>query len=263
MSGRRRVRLIHWHPGEARVRAAALRTAGFQVAAGPLGGPDERRALRARPPQAFVIDLTRMPSHGREVGVVLRHTKATRHVPLVFVGGERAKVDRVRALLPGAIFATWTRAAAATRRAIVKPSPPPPAPGSVFAAYAGVPLAKKLGIRAGWTVGLLRAPRDFPATLGALPDGATLLGDPRRPVDLLIWFVRSRAELTRRIGAVAARLGAGGVWIAWPKKGSAFEGDVTQNDVRRTGLASGLVDFKICAIDDTWSGLRFVRRGAR
>jgi len=263
MPGRPRIRLIHWHPGEARVRAAALRAAGFQVAAGPLGGPAELRALGARPPHAFVIDLTRMPSHGREVGVALRQTKATRHVPLVFVEGEPEKVARVKALLPGAIFTTWARAPAAARRMIAKPPPPPPAPGSVFAAYAGVPLAKKLGIRAGWTVGLLRAPKDFPRTLGALPDRATLRSGLRRPVDLLIWFVRSRAELARRVGAVGARLGAGGVWIAWPKKGSALECDVTQNEVRRIGLASGLVDFKICAIDDTWSGLRFVRRAAR
>lgn len=258
-----RVRLIHWHAGEARERAGALREAGFQVKAGPLAGPEELKALRARPPDVFVIDLTRLPAQGREVGVALRQTKATRAVPLVFVDGEAGKVARVKDLLPGAVFTTWTKAVAAVRRVLRTP-PPPPAPlSSVFAGYSGVPLPKKLGIKEGTTVGLLGAPRDFARTVGALPPGAVLRRDPKTRADLAIWFVRSLAELERGIGAIDGRFGAGGVWIAWPKKGSALESDVTQNDVRRIGLASGLVDYKICAIDETWSGLKFARRQGR
>jgi hypothetical protein len=92
-----------------------------------------------------------------------------------------------------------------------------------------------------------------------LPDGATLL---RRlsAADLIICFTKSRAELERRIGALATKVGDGGMWIAWPKQASGVATDLTQNDVRRIGLASGLVDYKICAIDTTWSGLKFARR---
>jgi len=255
-----RIRLIHWHAGEARERAAALRAAGFRVTAGPLAGPAELKALRARPPDVFVIDLARLPAQGRETGVALRQAKATRPVPLVFVGGAPEKVARVRSLLEGAVFTTWPKAVGAVRKVLSAP-PRPVAPlASVFAGYSGVPLLKKLGIKEGTTVGLLCAPRDFARTLGALPAGAAVRRDPKTPADLAIWFVRSLAELERGIGGLDGRFGAGGAWIAWPKKGSALEGDVTQNDVRRVGLASGLVDYKICAIDQTWSGLKFARR---
>ncbi len=257
---RPRVRLIHWHAGEARERAATLRAAGFQIKAGPLAGPDELKALRARPPDVFVIDLTRAPSQGRDIGVMLRHAKATRHVPLVFAGGEADKVRRVESLLPGAVFTPWPKAAAAVRKVLRTPPPPPEPPASVFAGYSGVPLPKKIGIREGTTVGLFGAPKDFARTLGALPSGAVVRRGPKTRADLAIWFVRSRAELERGIGALDERFGAGGAWIAWPKKGSALESDLTQADVRRIGLASGLVDYKICAIDETWSGLRFARR---
>ena len=259
-TSRRRVRLIHWHAGEARERAATLRAAGFQVDATPLTGPEALRALRARPPHAVVIDLTRIPSHGREVGVALRQAKATRHVPLVFVGGEAEKVARVKRLLPGAVFTTWPKAAAAVRKVLRTPPPPPKPLASVFAAYSGVPLAKKLGIREGTVIGLIGAPPDFAPTLGALPPGAVVRRDPKARADLAIWFVRTLAELERGIGVLDGRFGAGGAWIAWPKKGSALESDLTQIDVRRAGLAAGLVDYKICAIDETWSGLRFARR---
>jgi hypothetical protein len=255
-----RVRLIHWHAGEARARATTLRAAGFQVKAGPLAGPAELKALRARPPDVFVIDLTRLPAQGRDIGVMLRHQAATRPVPLVFAGGDPDKVARVRDLLPGAVFTDWPKVAAVVRKVLRTPPPAPEPPASVFAGYSGVPLAKKLGIKEGTTVGLFGAPRGFTRTLGALPRGAVVRRDPRTRADLAIWFVRSRAALERGIGAIDGRFGAGGVWIAWPKKGSALEGDVSQHDVRRAGLASGLVDYKICAIDQHWSGLKFARR---
>ena len=103
-------------------------------------------------------------------------------------------------------------------------------------------------------------PDGFSKSLGPLPEGAKLLDQPSRDCNLTIWFVRSGKELNRRIKKVAANLNDGLIWIAWPKKTSVIATDLSQVSVRGAGLASGLVDFKVCAIDATWSGLLLNRR---
>jgi hypothetical protein len=257
-----RIRLIHWNAAEGEERAARLRKAGHSIEFETRPDPTLLRRLRDDPPSAVVIDLERLPSHGRDVGVALRQYKSTRHVPLVFAGGAPEKVARVRKLLPDAVFTPWSRIRGALRRALAHPPADPVVPGSVMAGYAGRPLAAKLGIKPDQVVGLIGAPEGIERTLGRLPEGATLRRGARGRCDLLIWFTRSRAELGRRVDRVAARLESGAVWIAWPKKGSALAADLTQGEVRRAGLAAGLVDYKICAIDETWSGLLFTRRRA-
>jgi hypothetical protein len=110
------------------------------------------------------------------------------------------------------------------------------------------------------------APKDFEKTLGELPEGARLKKQLGNPCDLIIWFIRLRDELYDRIDEISALIGpagASGLWIAWPKRTSGVESDLTENIVRETGLAFGLVDYKICAIDATWSGLKFAQRKAR
>ena len=129
-----------------------------------------------------------------------------------------------------------------------------------LAGYSGTPLPKKLGIKENATVALVNAPRGFGKTLGDLPDGAVLREGARGKPDLVIWFVAQRKDLDRRLGTMSTLFGRDGLWIAWPKKASGVATDVTENDVRREGLAAGLVDYKICAIDATWSGLKFARR---
>jgi CheY-like chemotaxis protein len=255
---RRRLRLVHWNAGEARETAATLRAAGYVVNHAPVT-PETLRELRRNPPDAVVIDLTRIPSQGRDVALGIRGSKTTRHIPIVFVEGDSKKVVGVKRLLPDAEYTTWRRIRSSLKRAIANPPAEPSVPASNLAGYSGTPLVKKLGIKAGYKVSLVGSPADFEKTLGALPDGVTLL---RRlsAADLIIWFTKSRAELERRIGALATKVGDGGMWIAWPKQASGVATDVTQNDVRRIGLGNGLVDYKICAIDATWSGLKFARR---
>jgi hypothetical protein len=131
---------------------------------------------------------------------------------------------------------------------------PKPAP----AGYSGTPLPKKLGIKADSVVLVLGAPEDFEDLLGDLPEGASLVRRPGSGYDLTIWFPRSRDELESRIDEIG--LLAGPIWIAWPKKASGVTTDLSESIVREAGLASGLVDFKICAIDATYSGLKFTRR---
>lgn len=252
------LRLIHWNEAEAAGRVAELRALGHRVSFDLLD-PEVLRALKSDPPDAFVIDLTRLPSHGRDLAVGLRSSAAARQVPLVFVEGEPQKVARIRDLLPDAVYTTWQRIAAAVEDAIAHPPRDPVVPDSALAGYSGTPLPKKLGIKPGSVVVLLDAPDGFEETLGGLPDGVELRWANRGRRDLTIWFVTARGQLERKMARVAAAAGSG-LWIAWPKKASGVPTDVTEDVVREAGLAAGLVDHKIAAIDRTWSGLRFARR---
>jgi len=127
-----------------------------------------------------------------------------------------------------------------------------------MAGYSGTPLPQKLGIKEGHKVCVLGGKLD----LGVLPTGATLatkLG--KAPFDVIVAFVKTRADLVARIEACRPHMApACGLWIAWPKKSSGVATDVTENTIREVALPTGLVDNKVCAIDETWSGLRLVIR---
>lgn len=167
-----RVRLIHWNPAEAAARVTGLQNAGFRIEY----VPEDRalRGVREDPPDAVVIDLDRLPSHGREVALALRSHSATRRIPLVFAGGAAEKVERVKRALPDAAYATWEQAAEALADAIANPPENPVTPRANPAGYSGTPLPKKLGIKAEYTVLLESAPDGFEALLSDLPPGATL-----------------------------------------------------------------------------------------
>jgi hypothetical protein len=227
-----------------------------------ISGAGFLRDLRERTPAAVVIDLSRLPMQGRDVGLAVRHQKATRSLPLVFVEGEPVKVARVKESLPDAVYTTWGRLPSALERAIARPPARPVVPSSALAGYSGTPLPKKLGVREGSQVAFLGAPRGFPRALGPLPRGAVLREGLRGSPDLILWFVRSRAELLGRLPRIRKGLGEGAVWICWRKQASGETTDLTQAKVRASGLAAGLVDYKICAIDSVWSGLLFTRRRA-
>jgi len=255
----RRIRLIHWNDVEARERAERLRSAGYRVDHGVLDATG-LRGLRADPPDAVVIDLSRVPSQGRDVGLGIRMRKATRHVPLVFVGGVPETVARIKSLLPDAVYTTWEGIPSALAHAISHPPADPVVPDSTMAGYAGAPLPKKLGIKANALVGLIDAPEHFERALHDLPDGVVVRRDPKERSDITLWFVRSRQDLEAGIAEMVPAAIKGGLWIVWPKKASGIPSDLSQGVVREIGLATGLVDFKVCAVDRTWSGLRFTVR---
>jgi hypothetical protein len=130
-----------------------------------------------------------------------------------------------------------------------------------MAGYSGTPLPKKLGIKENFRVLLLDAPADVTAELKNPLAACQLLKDGSGPLDFAIVFVKSSAGLQKKFGEVARHLApAGMLWIGWPKKTSALTTDLNENEVRRIGLQAGLVDVKVCAINDTWSGLKFVIR---
>lgn len=254
-----RVCLVCWNDAEAAERLALLAAAGHPAERRPLADAAELRAWREEPPAAVVIDLARRPSHGREIALWVRRDKTLRRVPLIFVGGDPAKAARVRELLPDAVYTEWETIGPALDGALVAPPAEPVVPGT-FAAYSGTPLPKKLGIAPGDRVALVAAPEGFEAVLGPLPEGAELARDPAESHDLTLWFVRSAAQLEAGVDRERERIGRRGLWICWPKKASGIESDLSESVVRTTGLARGLVDYKICAVDTTWSGLRFARR---
>ena len=129
------------------------------------------------------------------------------------------------------------------------------------AGYSGTPLVKKLGIKSGLSVSLVGAPDGFEKLLKGLPNDVTPVRGGSAAADLIIWWPASAKDLVSRVQKIEQRLTPGGsVWIAWAKKASGVKTDLGDALVRETGLAHGLVDYKVCAIDATWSGLKFARR---
>ena len=127
--------------------------------------------------------------------------------------------------------------------------------------YSGTPLARKLGIKEGSRVALLGAPDGFDGELAPLPDGVQVVRRLAPQLDVAVLFVTERRQLERRFPDVARSITpAGGFWVAWPKRASKVATDLTEDVLREVGLPQGLVDNKVCAVNDVWSGLRFVWR---
>jgi hypothetical protein len=132
------------------------------------------------------------------------------------------------------------------------------------AGYSGTPLPKKLGIREGSRVALLNAPDNFARVLGALPHGVTLRTKATGEADVIVVFSTKLAKLEHDFAKAMQLMPpkSGMLWVAWPKKAAKMDTDLDENVIRGHGLSLGVVDTKVCAIDETWSGLRFSRRKA-
>jgi hypothetical protein len=127
--------------------------------------------------------------------------------------------------------------------------------------YSGTPLPKKLGIKDGFRVRLADAPAEVRAELRAALAGCEIVGDAKAPLDFALVFTKSKADLVKEFKQLSKQLSPAGMfWVSWPKKSSGVATDLDENMVRNIGLAAGLVDVKVCAVTDVWSGLKFVRR---
>ena len=130
-----------------------------------------------------------------------------------------------------------------------------------MAGYSQTPLVKKLGIKAGFKVAIIGAPQDFERTLVPMPENVSINTRGRGALDCALLFVKKESQLRQKFSGLAAKLQTNGMfWVAWPKKSSGVATDLTFTNVQALGLAAGMVDVKICAVDEVWSGLKFVFR---
>ncbi len=210
-----------------------------------------------------VIDLSRLPSQGRDVAMAIRSYKATRQLPILFVDGDPKKVAQIKTQLPDVVYTSWTRIRRMLKYVLAHPLAQPVKARSRLEGYAGTSLAKKLGIKATTSLNLVGAPQGFEKELGDLPEQVLIRRNARERSDITVWFTRSRDELEGDIKRMAAFSNKGGLWIAWPKQSSGTPTDLSQGHVRHAGLAAGMVDYKICSINATWSALRFTLRVPR
>jgi len=260
MDGMPRVRLFHWKAKEAGALIAKLRAAGYEVVHNAETQSPSVREIKESGAVAVVIDLSRMPSHGKYVGAWLRGSKSTRHIPLVFVGGEAEKVAAIKKQMPDAVYASVASVGAALKKAIRNPPSDPVVPRQMMETAPGRTAAQKMGIREGNVVGLIDPPADYLKVIGDLPEGVVMEEDSRRACPITIWFVHDVGEYeaalpSRRVLAVRSRL-----WIVWQK---GRRDGLNGNSVRERALAMGLVDYKICSLDGVWSGMVFTVKKAR
>ena len=247
----RRIRLFHWNATEAKPLIEQLRAGGYTVDY-PGDRILERRfgSLSQSPPHAILIDLTRLPSQGRHLAVAIRSKEKMRSIPIVFVDGDPEKVEKIREELPDAIYATRSRVASALKRAkpLVSPAAPP---------YSNRTTAQKLGIREGACAGVVDAPRDYAQVIGALPAGASFEEDPEGALTVTLWFVRQPGEYLAALPRIRALAGKSRLWIIYPKQQGRQKnkGGITLFFIRDEGLAVGLVHYKTCSLDATWTGM--------
>jgi len=252
--------LIHWNEQEAQICLKLLNDLKFEVLHEKINGPEALKRLREDRPRAFLIDLSRMPSQGRDIALLLRKNKGTRFIPLVFIGGDPAKVDNIRKHLPDAFYTSWKNIESDLIKAVSSVLHDPVVPKSQLEGYSDSPLIKKLGVKNDSKIALINAPDGFEKSLNDMPGTAHVDQTITEDTNLILWFCKSQNTLENEIASMARRITDEKIWIIWPKKTSGVTTDLTQNTVRKEGLAHGLVDYKICSIDKTWSGLLFRRR---
>ena len=253
------VYLFHWPLGAASGLAAQLETDGFSVTRHTGTQGTKAKQILESGAAAVVIDLSKLPSHGGAIAAWVRGTKSLRHLPIVFVNGDPVKVERMKQKIPDAVYTGQRGLPAALRRAIREGAPAHPViPPQMMESTRST--AEKMGIRPGDRVAVLDAPRGYAQILGPLPPGATLLEDAAGDCAVVIWFIHDatgyRAALPQRRQLAAQHK----LWVAWPK---GRRDGLNSNLVRETGIGMGLVDYKICSIDEHWSGIAFAVKKVR
>ncbi len=254
------VRLFHWKSKEAGLLIAKLRAAGYEVAHNAETQSPSVREIKESGVAAVVVDLSRLPSHGKYVGAWLRGSKSTRHIPLVFVGGEAEKVAAIQKQMPDAVYASLVGVVAALKKAIRNPPNDPVVPRQMMETAPGRTAAQKMGIREGNVVGLIDPPADYLKVIGELPEGAVMEEDSRRACPVTIWFVHDAGEYEAALPSRRSLAARSRLWIVWQK---ARRDGLNGNFVREQALAMGLVDYKICSLDGVWSGMVFTVKKAR
>src|ERR1700761_869297 len=206
------VRLVCWNDELAQQRSAEIWRLGYRVDASSLRGTSAFVShFRAVNPDIVVIDLDRLPSYGREVAIVLRGSKTTRHLPIVFAGGVEEKVERLRSELPDAIFTPWKKIAPALKRAVISPPMEPVRPVPHMERWNRSSLTQKLGIAANMKVALIGGAEDgMEEIIGELPEGASLRARIVDGTKLVLYVVHALRELDAAVDHAQTKLPEGG-----------------------------------------------------
>jgi hypothetical protein len=255
-----RILFVHLNAAEAQALAAPYRSSHEVFIVDAAG--QTYRQVADFPPDAVIISLDRVPSHGLAIGSLLRKRKASRHAPLIYVGGAPDKVARVRKTLPDALYTSWEALPKLLPKALKQRLESPVTP-DISISRPHAPLYTKLGILENSQVITLNAPETFERSLGPLPEGAAMEEDGTGPADLVVLFSESESDLARDFSSAVRRLGPKGkLWLAWPKKSGRVRSDLDMTVVRAFAMSRGWVDYKVCALDATWSASVFGRRRA-
>ncbi len=245
----KRVVLYHWKAEEAKPLIRLIEDAGYAVRYDQK--PTAPGKLREVDPIAIVIDLSRMPAHGRYVATGIRSVKSVRYIPIVFVDGEEDKVAKIRAVLPDATYTQRSKLVAALKR--VKPLVAP-VTTERLASYETRSTAQKMGIREGMRVAVFDPPSGYAKTLGAMPEGVEFEEEPDETLPMTLWFVRDADVYLTGLRAMRGRAAKTRLWVIYPK---GKKTDLTQFVVREAAIAVGLVDYKICSVSDVWTAMAF------
>jgi CheY-like chemotaxis protein len=250
-----RIRLLHWNAREAEATQAALMRAGCQVEYDPQFDSALMRRWREDPPAAFVIDLSRLPSHGREIAIALRQSPKTRQVPIVFCDGAPEKVKQIRDVLPDAAYCAGDELVKTLQN--VEPVQTPVKPLDMMNQYGQRTVAQKLGIREGSTVALVNPPRNVNKILGNMPGQIEFV---ERNAGVTLCFVHSIDDLRADMSEARSLAGKTKLWFIWRKQSAPANDGIVEAMVRDTGIDLGLVDYKICSVDATWTAMLFARK---
>lgn len=247
-------------PSEAEEVLDVLRDAGYTVEYKPEFRSEMLREWRKSPPDAFVIDLSRLPSHGKEIAIALRRSPTTRRIPIIFCQGELRKVAALRELLPDASYCQIPELVQTVTSALTRPVAECVIPAAMMDRYQGRSTAEKLGLRQGSTLALIDPPPHVAKILGELPAQVEWLeGD----ADVTLCFLHNPDSLRRTFSEMKGLSGRTKLWMLWCKKTSPGHSGVTEPAVRDAGVSLGLVDYKICSVNQDWSGMLFAAAGNR
>lgn len=246
---------MHWKAIEAARLIRLLNDGGWTVEYDEVFETSLMKNWRQSPPDLFVIDLSRLPSHGREIAIALRQSPKTRSVPIVFCNGAEQKVALIRSVLPDATYCADANLLAAVRH--LRPLSDPVKPKDMMNRYGARTTAQKLGIRDGSRIALFHAPGNCTKILGPLPAGAEFVDQAG---DVTLCFLAENADVRADISRLRGMAATTKLWFLWRKKSAGGAAGVTETLIREIAIELGLVDYKVCSVDPSWSAMLFAQR---
>ena len=221
------------------------------------------RALREGPPRAVIIDLSRAPARGRDVALMIRQSPRTRPIPILFVGGAEPKKRAIQEQVPDAIFLSWEEVKDALEAVLRGQLRVAPEAHTLFEVYRGRSLGQKLAIKESERISVIDPPLDFHRSLGELPPGLVWINGLDESADLVLLFVKQLEELRACLDTILKLDFTPRLWICWPKKKSPIRSELSAPVIQDQARSRGLSEYKVCSIDEIWTGKLFRLPGKR